>query len=297
MGSPLALSAFVLRDVFKYLLPTLIALALFAPLVHANVELTNLVFPAIALGYVMTPVAGRLFRMVPYQKQERAELKREFDRGCERWDYDAVYFAMSKDERDSTQQSDAYATFYFLMAGYFLAFAAANVVVLASDGLREHALWGSVPLRVLLQAETSMIDGLRGPSLLLAVVSAVFARQAARDALLLERSLHLHEYEAYARKYQRQGAPVARAIWGRVTAPTVLRKDASVELVAADGARACGVSVRLVTTIDGDGNFLFGDGYRRLRGKQAALKFPEYGVVLPIELASNVVPEFAVELP
>ena len=91
-------TGFIFRDFIKYILPTLIAVALFAPLLldaGDTASLEWLIFAAFILGYIIhapiSELSGRFAdRAFPLVSRDYASYREQGDWWSEKWDYDVL---------------------------------------------------------------------------------------------------------------------------------------------------------------------------------------------------------------
>jgi hypothetical protein len=291
-------AAFVFRDVIKYILPTLLALVLFAPLATDAVSLDHLLFASILIGYVASLLVGNYYLELPLIRKHKARVDEQIEKNNARWNYTALTTILDKDERDALYLTDSYAALYLLFSAYFLAYAV-TVTVMTS-----HDIWSWSPTTnkadlslkswclFLWGIGTKTFVGSKVPSLILILIGFLFSRTAWWAYLLEYKVLHLHVYPALAKRFHSDGQVIAQAIWGRIRQGGEPLKSEEIQMVDRSN------QVLATTTTDDTGDFIFENMYSKYLHSYLYIRFTGHPGLPPrqIYVAKAQIPEFNIDL-
>jgi hypothetical protein len=296
--------ALFFRDVVQYILPTVVALALFLPFFKADVSIEVLAAAGVLLGYLVSSPVGKLAAVadLPIFMRTKDRYKKERDFWQNNFDYGELWHRMSGDEREYLYTTNSYAEFYYMVAFYLSLYGVINIGVMswAVSGVGSFetaAFWPAV--EAALNARTPMYGGWSAPACVLLAISAVIAFYATRDYLTEFRILFLTNgrYVTFAGIHHEQCGTIARAVWGRVSSSGSSVASAEVTLVDDQGK-----TIATVKT-DSEGRFQFKSLYRSLLGGEASrrcllrVETARVAREQEIVLRAKQVPRFDVELP
>jgi hypothetical protein len=295
MGQPIGLGNFIFRDLVKYILPTVIALTLFAPLLGRQFDLETLVFASILLGYFFSPMAAQIYERMPFVKKKFSPIEEGLAVEASRWNLDRVFYSLNQDEKNAFYLTDAYRSFYLVTSAYFFAYFVTLCLIMLWDA--GAILLADISLRqkIDLLFESFIEDEVPVllwdfPILVVAVVTILLAFQALSDSTTEMKVLFGRMYGEFARKFQLEGKSVAKAVWGKVDGwsghPEKKHRIAIIR--KKDGQL---LSESSITT---DGRFLFTDAFQACVGTDVAFRLD--ATMLPFRVTATAVPEFTIRL-
>ena len=224
-------SAFLIRDVIQHVIPTLVALVLFVPLVTDDVGGGPLVMGAVVLavvaGALMSTIGGPVVRMLPglagrarRHRRNRAWWNRNFD-------FVRLWYRLTQAERQNLYATQAYAEMYAMVAFYLLAYVVTNAVVcflgFAMPAVEDGAAFDMEMVQTIAAAlwemEMPMFGDWRAPSIALIVIGLCMFVFAAAGHV---REIDLlfgddGQYVSLARIHHLETGDIATGLWGRVT--------------------------------------------------------------------------------
>ncbi len=276
---------FSFRDFIQFILPTLIGASLFLPYVSPLPSIETVLVLAALFSYIIaTPVsefARLVYRLIPGVRRRVKELadRREWW-GCN-WDYDRLFYFLSKDERDYLYLTGSYTEFNRTVSVYVLVYFLVQLGALVRAAIEVPAAGISWWAAALGQT-TPMLGGWTAPTMLLAVVAIVLFRYLFANFAQEWEILFLEggQYVTFAIKYHEAGNRIARSIWGRVGSAQHSVANAEVTLLA-DGSQLA------QTQTDRDGRFQLVDAYPLCLGKGCLVRVKQGTVTVEKELSTD----------
>lgn len=244
---------FSLRDFFQRIFPTIIAACLFVPFLeplNKVASLEGLIFGAIVFSYLIESPVSRIVSLVYDKLPKPQALSKRMRWIANNWDYDALFYSITTEEREYLYLTHGYARFYKTISFYLLAYALLNMFILLRnatpiDHLPE--LWSRLSI-----ATTPTLAMQQVPTLPLLSVSILLCYFTFRDYLLEYKVLFLDggAYPKLAERYHREKGKIAKSIWGVVYQSEKVVPNADLSLYSNDGE---------ITTVrtDQEGRFQF----------------------------------------
>ena len=234
-------SAYLVRDLLQYIVPTLVGLTLFVPLVEDDIGAGFLVVAALAAGYGLGPVvsaiAGPLVRLIPGIGRAIRDHQRTHLWWSANVDFDRLWYRLSRDDRQALQAAGAYGELYAVVAFYLGLFAvmAAVHAVLGVEPPADLAgrAWDDAADTIagaLLAPTLAVFGGWQVPAAGLALIGLIAFFFAARgyvreSGMLFGEDGH---HASMARTYQLRSGDIATGIWGRLTRGGIPVREASI---------------------------------------------------------------------
>ncbi len=234
-------SAYLVRDILQRIVPTLVGLTLFAPLVEDDVSAGFLAVAALAAGYVLGPVvaavAGPLVRLVPGIGRVIRRHRQVHAWWSANVDFDRLWYRLSRDDRQALHAARAYSELYATVAFYLVLYAVIAAIQLgiaielpADLAGRSWDDAAGVIAAAVLGPTLAVFGGWQVPALGLAVLAAIAFVFAARgyvreNAVLYGEDGH---HAALARTYQLRSGDIATGVWGRLTRGGIPVREATV---------------------------------------------------------------------
>lgn len=299
MASPISVAAFAFRDVVKYVLPTMLAYALFVPFFQSEINFDSALIAAVLLGYVLTLLVGNVYGWILRKLSKTfRNLTLRTRMNNARWDYRVLTVNLSKDENDALYLTDSYGTLYLLFSAYFLTYA----LVMAWQLYRWYGLMSPPCIfewrTVFTCARVPTAFGTDISALALLLASLVLWWVALKAYFMEYQVLNLINYPSLAEKYQRNGLALARAIWGSVKIRAEgADKVGPAEKVCIQLLDSNGDVLRIVET-DDEGIFTLSDTLPKNLNRQLTLVVPDYPDESPVYLylTAKDVPETHIEI-
>lgn len=284
--------AFISRDFIQYILPSIIAIGLFAPLFVENVSTEGVIFSGALLGYLVTsPISSfqrKILLVTPHFRQKIKEAWQRHDWWSANYDFSRFWYALSNDDREYLYLTQSYAEFYRIIAFYMMIYLIANLTILTVSlysGLDGKSIW-----HVVWSTNTPVVGGISIPSVVVVLISAVIWYFALRD-YLVELKILFDDHGQYvnlARRYHEKDGSIAKSVWGWVRCGNDAVQWATVRMSTVDG------SIIDEVRCDAMGRFQFRDfvekhtsGYYRISVDSCCLKKQ-----IVIRIGGNAVPEF-----
>jgi len=298
MMGVISASGLIYRDFLQYILPTIIGLTLFAPLASppgSAVDIEKLILLAFVLGYIIfSPVANIaewVHGWLPLRPRLVRQLRQVRRWWAENWDYDQLWAALDKDEREYLYATASYIHFFRISMLYCLAYALANLVLVgqAAWSAARAAPPGAI-ISVVAAVRTPTVGNWMAPAWLAALVAFVLCGYLYTNALE-ESDILFGEagfYPKFSEKYQRQAGGIASGVWGR--------------LVQEGGAPLAGIRLRLlrgddsqiVVAVSGEkGEFQFQKAFRQCVGRPCLVQVehPQWAAQAELNFGEKSVPE------
>lgn len=122
---PVSTSAFIYRDVLRHILPAIVGVVLFAPFLRSDstpkvgVDVLSLwvIVIAFTMSLPVLDLAERAYRRVRGRKGIS-----DLDWWSKVWNFDELFFRLSKDEREYLYLTAAYLAVFQLISGYLALF-------------------------------------------------------------------------------------------------------------------------------------------------------------------------------
>jgi hypothetical protein len=305
----MGLTAFIQRDITEYILPTIIALALFLPIWSPDSTIEQVVFGGAILGFLIFAPARWIANIVimrlptllhlPFARYLRTAIHER------RWwqqnfDYGVLWYSLSKDDREYLYGTRAYYHFYLLISLYVISYAAVNFAIFLHALVIAPVVWNaSIPAirelwNIALSAETPLLFKNKLPAVGLGLVSCALAKFALQDMFEEYRVLFFApgQYVTLAKLYhERQGA-IAKSVWGRLLLKSSDKPVSGAQLTLTD---AKGRFTQTVTT-DNKGRWQFVDALKRAPISTLRLSVAVASCRWEYELSLDVktIPEFEI---
>jgi hypothetical protein len=279
----ISFSAFIYRDIVRYIVPTALALALLLPTISLSFDLNVIILGAILLGYVATDVVGNAYGFfIEKLSLKWRDLEARKIENAKRWDYDKLFYALSVEERDYLYLTNSYVTLYLVISAYLLAYSAGNLVYLVNALYENVHNWKTLT--------TCLLGNLQINTAIVIAISSVASRQAFNDYLTEYNSLHNHKYPHFASLYhQKKGMKIATSIWGKlISMENEPLANINLEINA---------ETKWSAITDKKGAFHFSDCYSKLENKTLILSIAlskATPINVTITLKPNTVPELTV---
>jgi hypothetical protein len=210
---------FSFRDFIQYILPALIGVYLFIPYV-ASIDSIDAAFVSAAIfGYVLaTPIssiARAIFGLIPGLRNRIKQLSIKRQWWSRNWNYDRLFYMLTKDERDYLYLTGAYVEFYRTVSVCFLIYSLLQIFSLTWEVVGSLQS-SSFHWNLILDQQTPMLGGWEMSTLVLAVISLVAFYYLVADFLLEYEILFLDDgqYVTMAVKYQESVGGIAKSVWG-----------------------------------------------------------------------------------
>jgi len=278
-------SGFIFRDFIKFILPTAIGASLFAPflIMKGNtVSFEGLAFIVVLLGYVIySPIAilSDFFQAkLPFKNLRLDDARKQNEKLINRWDYDALWSALSKDEREYLYLTQSYFEFYQTTGFYFLAYFLINLIRFTYTIVNSWSIISTNWNNLLWQAstiKTPTIVQYDAPTWLAIVLSGLLAYFLFGDATLEYSYLRGSggAFDRYAQKYHKDVGNIALSIWGKVI---YFQNDKSLPLISAKVCLRVSSGETIASAItDSAGTFQFENAFLRCLNSQCVIEIDD----------------------
>jgi hypothetical protein len=299
-------SAFLTRDFIEYVFPATVATCLFLPFSRdGSIGLEILVGGSVLVSYILGSIRDTLsgiswidgslinLHLHPPASRERKESESEDENSWQagNWDYDLLFYSLSKDDREYIYLTAAYRNMSYALSLYLLLYGIVNLFWLGGclliKGWIFELAWSDLALR------TPILGGKSAPAILLLLLSYLALNSLYSWYIKESESLFgdFGMYNQFARRVQRETGNLATSVWGRVLRGEVPIERAIVELIV-DG-QSHGRE-----RTDEKGRFQFKGAYRTCLGRQCRFQVYARGLrrEIEIQVASKEVPEFDIQL-
>lgn len=291
-------SGLIYRDFLQYILPTIIGLSLFAPLLTApgaSLDFEKLLLLGFVLGYlIFSPVASLAAWVqgwLPLRPRLARRLRKERAWWAGNWDYDQLWAAMDKDEREYLYATASYIHLFRIASLYLLIYALANIFLLTRAA---RAFTPSPGLASLLSqiagVQTPMLGDWQAPTWLVAPVALVLCVYLYLNALEETEILFGERgfYPQFSDKYQRKVGGIASGVWGWLARGDGTRlPDIPVQLLRSDGSQ-------IASERSGEhGEFQFKSAFKECLGQSVRVQVdhPDWKAKKELSFVENSVPQ------
>lgn len=307
----ISVSAFVFRDVIRYILPTIIALGLYVPyFVPEGRELSieTLLLFSVVLGYVVySPISylASTFQISILKYVPRLSIYQHKKRRMwwtTNWDYDELWTNLEQQERDYLYLTMSYIEFFRLSGFYFFIYMVINLIYFISSLYTSFTLgefsgisFGSFIVQ-LLTYKTQMLGNWNASTLIVIVLSTIlfyflYASSSSEYGILF---VDGGFFPKFAEKYQKKIGNIARSIWGTVYE---IYGDERNPLPAVE-VSLLGNDNELVSksTTDDSGDFQFEDKFKSCLNIECKLEISDtqWSGSTPIKLTVMKIPNFEI---
>ena len=291
-------SGLIYRDFLQYILPTIVGVSLFVPLLTkpgTSLDIENLILLAFVGGYVIfTPIATLAEKVQGWLSPNRAQVRKLRQTRiwwAKNWDYDQLWAALDKDEREYLYATASYIHFFRISSLYLLIYTLANLILIGQAlGARATPADLRSVLSSIWQVQTSMLGNWQAPSWIMTLVALALCLYQHSNALVEFEILFGAEgfYVKFSEKYQRKNGGIASGVWGWLQPQDSKLPLSGVKLLLLDETGS-----KVATAVSGgDGEFQFEQIFKAFLGKTFTVQVEDHNWSgqAQLKLGENSVP-------